>query len=422
MENNVNLVQSGVMKENKPSSVWSYLTYLCCAASLITLPFFPDAGRDLFYLSGYIALLCFVFNFRYLTKNKTNLLLPSLFFGYSLITLVWLVAYKVPGDYIDIYRSYMNTSRLLIAASFILLLAINETLNLQRKIIGFCIAAGVIVNLYAFYQSIIMDYIRIELGFDRATIVAYILTAISLMMMQSILMLKSRYRLIFYVLGFMLSFAAIVFTGTRAAMLLYPLLIVLSVLANKDIISHRHKLIIILLLPLVLAICGFIFKDKIAKRIEDAQNNFATINVTQDDNSIFSRVWMQIIAIKTGNEAPFGQSAEQRAAEATAIIEKNPKLYNAQRYLTVHMHNEILETYSLKGIVGVVALLAIYLSLVVSAFRPERNAMLLAVSMALILYGLSDVLIFSTEATVIFSLAIIFSVLSSKNGRQWEVQ
>jgi len=141
------------------------------------------------------------------------------------------------------------------------------------------------------------------------------------------------------------------------------------------------------------------------------------VDIKQADNSIFSRVWMQIIAVKTGNDSPFGQSAEQRAAEAMDIIDKNPKLYNAKRYLTVHMHNEVLETYSLKGIIGVVILLAIYINLILVSFRPERNAMLLGVSAALILYGLSDVLFFSTEATIIFSLAIIFSVLSLKKAK-----
>lgn len=316
----------------------------------------------------------------------------------------------------------MNMSRLLIATSFVLLLALNERLNLQRKIIFFCITAGVVINLYAFYQSLFLRYLRIELSFDRATIVAYILTAISLMMMQSVLMLKSKYRLLFYALAFMFSYAAIVFTGTRAAMLLYPIFIGLSVLATKNVISHRHKIAIILLLPLLLAICGFIFKDKIAKRIEDAQRNFVMLNTAKADNSIFSRVWMQVIAIRTGNDAPFGQSAENRAKEAIDIINQEPKLYNAKRYLTVHMHNEVLETYSLKGVWGVAILLAIYIYLLILSFRPERNAMLLGISAALILYGLSDVLFFSSEATVMFSLAIILSILSLKKTQEQEYE
>ncbi len=409
---------AGIFNNTTPSPLWSYLAYSCCAISILTLPFLPSTGRDLFYLSGYFAFFCFLFNFRYYIHNKKNLILPGLFLTLSFSTLFWLVVYKAPGDYINIYRSYMNMSRLFIATAFVLLLALNERLNLQRKIICLCIAAGIVINLYAFYQSIALRYTRVELGFDRATIVAYILTAVSLLMMQSILMLKTRYRLVLYALAFMFTYASIVFTGTRAAMLLYPILIGLSVLATKNVISHRHKIVIILLLPLLLAACGFIFKDKIAKRIEDAQRNFVMLNTAKADNSILSRVWMQIIAIRTGNNAPLGQSAEHRAEEALKIIAGEPKLYNAKRYLNVHMHNEVLETYSLKGIWGVLILLAIYVSLIVQSFRPERNAMLLGVSAALIFYGLSDVLFFSSEATITFSLAIIFSVLSLKKTRE----
>ena len=418
MRNNVRDLAKGIFNNPTPSPLWSYFSYSCCAISLLILPFLPSAGRDLFYLSGYFAFFCVLFNLRYYTVNKKNLILPGLFLTLSFSTIFWLVVYKAPGDYINIYRSYMNMSRLFIATAFVLLLALNERLGLQRKILYFCITAGVVINLYAFYQSIALRYIRIELGFDRATIVAYILTAVSLLMMQSVLMLKVRYRLVLYALAFMLSYAAIVFTGTRAAMLLYPVLIGLSVLATKNVISHRHKIVIILLLPLLLTVCGFIFKDKIAKRIEDAQRNFVMLNTAKADNSIFSRVWMQIIAIRTGNDAPFGQSAESRAKEALKIIAEEPKLYNAKRYLDVHMHNEVLETYSLKGIWGVAILLAIYLALMIQSFRPERNAMLLGVSAALTLYGLSDVLFFSSEATITFSLAIIFSVLSLKKTRE----
>jgi len=44
--------------------------------------------------------------------------------------------------------------------------------------------------------------------------------------------------------------------------------------------------------------------------------------------------------------------------------------------------------------------------------------MLLGVTLSLIIYGLSDVLFFSTECTVIFALAIIASILSTKDINQ----
>ncbi|MCK8360280.1 ligase, partial [Erwinia amylovora] len=84
---------------------------------------------------------------------------------------------------------------------------------------------------------------------------------------------------------------------------------------------------------------------------------------------------------------------------------------------TVHMHNEILETWSLKGIWGVVLLLAVYGSLTEHAFRLSRNAKRFGLTVAMIIYGLSDVIFFSTEATATFFLAIIASILSMKKNQ-----
>lgn len=123
---------------------------------------------------------------------------------------------------------------------------------------------------------------------------------------------------------------------------------------------------------------------------------------------------MQIIALRTGSAAPFGQSAEQRGAEIRAIVAHEPHLSGVMPYINVHLHNELLETYSLKGVWGLLFLLALYVGLFVSSLKPYRNALLLGVTFSLFVYGLSDVILFSTEGTAIFCLAIIASVLSVK--------
>ncbi|MNV58781.1 O-antigen ligase [compost metagenome] len=127
-----------------------------------------------------------------------------------------------------------------------------------------------------------------------------------------------------------------------------------------------------------------------------------------------SRLTMQIIGVRTGNLAPLGQSAEQRGEEIKAIVAKQPELYGVMPYINVHMHNELLETYSLKGVWGALFLLALYIGLFVSSLKPHRNALLLGVTFSLFVYGLSDVIFFSTEGTAIFCLAIVASVLSVK--------
>ncbi|WP_357064254.1 hypothetical protein, partial [Nocardia sp. NPDC050799] len=93
---------------------------------------------------------------------------------------------------------------------------------MQRLLVVVALITGLAVNGYSLYQGLRLDIPRVELNFDRATVVAYLMTAIDLVMMQAILMLRTRYRLVLYIAAFLLSFSALVLTGTRAAMLVYP--------------------------------------------------------------------------------------------------------------------------------------------------------------------------------------------------------
>ncbi|ATZ10060.1 O-antigen ligase family protein [Erwinia amylovora] len=406
-----------MLTEKSPQPILSYLIYTCCAIAFATVPFGLKFGRDIFYVASYISFIAIVLNLRYYTLDKLKLVVSLSFLAFGLGTTFWLIAFKQPGAYIDIYRSYMSTARLFSAMSVVSLVALNERLAMQKITLVVSVAVGLLVNTYALYQGLWLLQSRIELNFDRTTIVAYLLTAISLVMMQSILMLKIRYRLGFYIAAFILSYSAIILTGTRAAMIAYPALILLTVIVTKNIITVRHKIAVILLVPVLLTSTSLVFKDLVMSRIHDFERNIIAINDIEAENSVFSRVWMQVVAIRTGSEAPLGQSAEQRASEAMRIIQADPQLYNAKRYLTVHMHNEILETWSLKGIWGVVLLLAFYGSLTVLAFRLSRNAMLFGLTVAMIIYGLSDVIFFSTEATATFLLAIIASILSMKKNQ-----
>ena len=171
---------------------------------------------------------------------------------------------------------------------------------------------------------------------------------------------------------------------------------------------------IALAFPLLLLLSAMIFKSQIEQRIHDFHQDMASINDPQKDNSIMSRLSMQRTGFHAGNQALLGQSAEQRAKEITAMVKQDPELMGVMPYLTVHLHNELIEAYSLKGIVGAVLLLTFYLTYIFAALRIYNNVLLFTVMLSLIAFGLTDVIFFSTEGTVMFCLAIIASVISMK--------
>ena len=401
-----------LLKETTPHPVFSYLIYLGCAIAFCTIPFGSDTGRNLFYVASYISFIAVCLNLKYYFKNKKNLIVPVLFFCVGMGSIFWLQHFKQPGEYINIYRSYMSTGKLQIATAFILLIALNERLCMQRAFIVIALVAGIAVNGYSLYQGLWLDIGRIEINFDRATVAAYLITAINLTMLQAILMLRTKYRIPLYIIGFLVTFSTLVLTGTRAAMLVYPVAVGLSILATKNLISHKHKILLITSVPLLLLASGLVFKSQIEQRIAAFQTDLRLIDQPQTENSIISRISMQIAAI--GSTAPLGQSAEQRGEEIRAMVMHEPHLAGVIPYINVHMHNELLETYSLKGVWGALFLLALYIGLFVSSLKPHRNALLLGVTFSLFVYGLSDVIFFSTEGTAIFCLAIVASVLSVK--------
>lgn len=380
----------------------------------MTAPFGGSFGRNVFYITSYLALAGFIIHARYYLQDKKHLVLPIALFLVGLVSILWTTIYKQPGDYITLYRQYQSTGRLQIAASFLLLVTLNDQRIRQRSALVAAMITGLAVNAYALYQGIHLEIGRVELNYDRATIAAYILTAVNLIFIKSALLFRTRHKIWLFALLFMVTYTTIILTGTRAAMLAYPILVLIQVLFTKDVIQRKHKIILFTALPVLLVISALVFQSKIQARIQDLKDNIAMMHETQGENSIISRLSMQTVAMKTGATALAGQSAEERGEKAEALIKQNPSLYGAQIYLTVHMHNEVLENFSIKGLFGIVSLIGLYLSLIYSAFRPLRNPALLSVGISLIIYGLSDVIFFSTEGTLLYCLAIIFSVMIVK--------
>ncbi|MBI3311318.1 MAG: O-antigen ligase family protein [Serratia liquefaciens] len=397
-----------------PHPAFSYLIYLGCAIAFCTTPFNLHTGRDMFYISSYISFIALIFNFKFYTQNHKKLILPMLFFTIGMASVLWVSYFKQPGDYINIYRSYTATGKLQIATAFILLITTNEQLDLKKYLTSIIILCGIAVNSYAVHQGIWANIERVELNFDRSTAAAYIITAVNLVVMYSILTLKNRYRLYLYAAAFLLTFSSIILTGTRSAIIIYPIALGISILTSRDSVIAKNKAKLSLSLVAVFVLCAFIFKGEIEKRVQAFQTDLQLATQPQRENSITSRLSMQKVGMQAGESAPLGQSAEQRAHEITELVTQSPLLSGVLPYLTVHMHNEFIETFSIKGIWGVVFLLALYIGLFYFSFNPYRNPMLLSVTLALFAYGCSDVVFFSSEVTIVFCLAIILSTLIVK--------
>jgi len=404
-----------MLKEKTPHPAFSYLIYLGCAIAFCTTPFDSHTGKNIFYISSYIAFIAFIMNVKFYTKNYKNLILPMLFFIIGMASVLWTAYFKQPGDYINIYRSYTSSGKLQIATAFILLISLNERLDVKKYLSCIILLCGLAVNAYAIYQGVLLGAERVELNFDRSTAAAYIITAVNLVVMYTIMIMNNRYRLYIYAIAFLLTLSSIILTGTRAAIIIYPITLGISILINKESMTKKNKFNFSLALIVIFAICSFIFKGEIEQRIHAFQTDLQMASQPERENSITSRISMQESGINAGMSAPLGQSAEKRAREILSYVAQKPLLAGVLPYLTVHMHNEIIETFSIKGMWGVIILLAFYIGLFYFSFKPIRNPMLLSISIALFAYGCSDVVFFSSEVTIVFCLVIILSVILVKS-------
>lgn len=404
-----------MFRRETPHPLFSYLIYFGCLVSFFAISFNWSQGRNVFFISSYVAFIALIFNPKYYTKKIEFLWCPLFFVAAGLGSILWVAAYKQPGEYINLYRAFMVTGKLLIATGFVLLIALNERINFTRLIKPILLFFGVIVNFYVIYHGVINEGARIELNFDRATIAAYIITAVDILMLYTLLHINKKHRIILFALGFALSYIAIIHTQTRAAILAFPVISMIMFLVDKDI-TKKQKYISCLSIVMLILLSTLFLKNIIEQRIQAFKVDMYTLSQTQRENSIGSRISMSKVGTMVGNKHMLGQSAEQRGTEISTIVAEYPLLSGVLPYTTVHMHNELVDTYSLRGIWGGLLLLALYLSLLYLALKAQKNTALLAITMTIIIYGLSDVLFFSSEATGIFGLAVIFSVLIGKHA------
>ena len=373
----------------------------------------PIEIRKVYYLAGYLMVFISLFSVRAMGNWKENRGIACALALFSLSLFVWYGLNHTHGEFWSIYNAYKDTSKLVIITALLVFLVSNTRFTFSATWFnGSLIAAGLVTNFCAIYQGLMLHSDRIQVTLDRATVIAYIFTMINIIMLGAILELKNRYRYLIFLIGALSGLAAIVFTQTRAALLTCPVLIVLLLLVHPRV--HKKQLIkLCAAFVIVLALLSVVFHQTIQDRYQELRSDITLYQDHDSVSSIGSRLAMFKTGLRAGFDAPFGQSAESRADEVKQQVQAHPSLTGALDYIDVHMHNEFIENFSLRGIAGVIALFIMYAALLVNAWR-KRNAMQGVLTLSIIVYGLSDVIFFSSEAVIVFSMALILSVLQQK--------
>ncbi|NIF34571.1 O-antigen ligase family protein [Enterobacter sp. Cy-643] len=389
-----------------------------CLLSLATVLINPDQAVKVFIFSTVLSFPVIFNNRHNLLKNKKLLMLPLSIFAFGLMQIIWVAIFKQQGSpFTAAYRSYQNGGKNLIFSAFMI------AAICSRHALFFCkdriaqyvtIATGLGLYCWAGYQLYTVGSAnplayRVPLGFEFATGTAYALTFIALLASQAILNLRGILVIPFYFIHFALSALAIVSTQTRAAILVYPVLCVALFLLNY---RHKRKVLFGAFASFViLSLAALIpLKPVLEQRYIEFKNDLIAYQGDNSNTSIGARFAMQKAGLETGKLKPWGESLEQRSSTLIDLEKSDPSLSGALLYLNVHLHNEVMDTFSLKGFPGLILLLLFYATAVYVALK-QKNALLLVVTGAIIAYGLNDMVLYSKGESLISMLALCFSFI-----------
>lgn len=392
--------------------------YFCCLLAFSWSFVNPDEALKIFTFSAMLSIIVSGGSFQLLLANKRLLILPVSILLLGLLQIIWVSIFKQPqSPFLGAYRAYQSTGKALIFSAFVMAAIMSRPPSspaISKIINGFIIFLAFGLYSWISYKYNGMSDVsairyRTSLGFQPATGTAYALTLVALLAAQALLNFRKNITIILFFIHFAFSYFAITLTQTRAAILLYPLLSI-----SLFLLHYRHDRNILLRASITFLVLGLIallpLKSVLEKRYADFQTDMRAYNNDNSKTSIGSRFAMQHAGIIAGKTDPLGQSLEQRSTTIKAAAKEDPSLRGAVKYLNTHLHNELIDTFSLKGILGVILLLSFYTATIYIAFL-QRNIGLFIVVAAVAIYGLSDLLLYAKSGSLNSMLALCIAVM-----------
>lgn len=405
--------------KNNPFDFIYFLFYVGILATLGMVLVNPDEALKIFIFSTVLSLPLIGKNLKHVCSNKKNLVLPFMLLLFGLLQIFWVEIFKQPGSaFTGAYRSYQNGGKVMLFAALVMAALTSQApcTNKTRITSVWVIVTAIGLYLFAGYQlagaAKPLNY-RVALGFEHQTGTAYALTLVSLLASQAIINLRIKHTVSLYLLHFLISLAVIITTQTRAAILVYPILSI-----GLFLMHHRHNRTILfkalLGFMILVGLAAIPLKPVLEHRYQHFMLDVHSYSQNNSNTSIGARLAMQRAGIEAGKVHLGGQSLEQRGAEIQQLAVQDTSLQGALVFLDVHLHNEIVDTFSLKGIPGVIMLFLLYTAMFLTAYW-QRSPLLFVISGAIAIYGLSDLLLYAKGEALSSVLALcVAAMLSSK--------
>ncbi|QIZ45552.1 O-antigen ligase family protein [Dickeya zeae] len=378
-------------------------------------------SRVFFYLASYLSFI-FIFLSRFSLPHRFSVACPKgykwLFgaiFLLGLSKLGWFYYEYVGSIYHHLDDAYFNAGkRLLLSAiigvSLVLFSPLNTRLHKKIKdglfaLFVCCFLTASIVGVWQYLHGVE----RVDFLTRRATDGAYMYAALSMATMVIITEYISHWmRFVAVFIVFVISYTVILLTDTRNMVFAFPFIFFFTAFCAMRVLKIKWILVFFFLLISILCINY----NKISHRVSDAVNETQGFENYNGNNSgsLSSRLAMWRLGMKFFIHHPLGSNKEARSEWARNYILTENKYQAALPYLDIHLHNEIIDTASLQGVLGVILLFLFYVSITLYAWV-NKNFILLSVSAIIMTSGLTDVIFISREQTIFFTLMIVLALL-----------
>lgn len=400
--------------------------FLACVALMSCAFALPDKiiSRNLFYFFGAFVLVYSFCQYKSIELRKKDLLLASGLLVVGLSQLLWKYRFPVPDE--QALMSDLNYGR---AGAYLVLGAVFLPffLDMLRKlpvassrILCFAAFLGFLYlsarGLY-YYYFITESRLRID---NSATLTAYLFLLYTLMTLYIVLASDTKYR--WFIIGtvIFISFWVLFLTETRSILLLYPFLLFCALLQSRLFSVQKAAMIGLIAGILIIATIYFAFPNA-QQRLLSIFTEVQSFQHDHGDSSIGARLSMWQAGIMAIMQHPWGLGSHERLELVTQLMIQNGNNGSeALRNAVYHLHNDFIESMSLQGVTGGVALFYFY-SVFFSFFLDGKgvNRAVLFFPLPILLICMVDSLFIQDRfVTILVMGTAIYTVLSTVNERR----
>lgn len=356
------------------SSLYRYVAYLAWLLAAATFALTLSVPRGISYPTLCLFFLAAVFTFvlrhQTLKLSRQDTILIAVFAAYAISSMIFV--------YLDGWhtRELDRPSRFLLALPVLVLLLKCKMPNAPLLFFGTIIGAIAAAVLAAF-EVFVLDFPRAQVFTnaimfgDTSMLLGLINSAACFYFYQN----KQKLMLALAILGFIAGVVGSILSGSRGGWIAVPLIGLFILVQAKDLIGKKQLVAIILVALLGVTSAISLPQTGMQERIKKTKSDVELYLKGYTKTSIGLRFEMWKGAIYLFSEAPIMGVGQYGSQPLKAELAEQGLMSEAATRFD-HLHNEFLNTLALKGLVGVVFLLALYLiplKLFISKLRKHRH-------------------------------------------------